>query len=105
MNQTGELDRETIRQALRNEEFVAFLEKLSGNGLSQLDTAVEEYGREVRKAVNHELIESYQPPTDPRYKAIGYLALLYESENGFKVDEELTRMSADSADVAGAIDD
>ena len=95
------VDRETIHQALQEEDLEEALSSLCYPTDNHLNAHVRELGQRVGRRVNTNRLDDFRELLEASELVLGYLALLYEAENGTTIEQVLNQ-SADTTTTANA---
>lgn len=83
------LDNGRLHQILQEQELVDILQGFQGQAAADFEIDVEQFGADVRKSVDTQLINNLGNPLDATDRVIGYIALLYEAENNETIEEAI----------------
>lgn len=94
-----ELDRDELHQLMQESNLVEVLDSVRGQSSADIQIGAKQLGAEVEKAANGELLTNLRETLDADKKVIGFLALMYEAENGTRIEEELSQLDKPAREI------
>lgn len=85
--------REKLYESLEQRDFEEVLEQYHGSTADPVHRDVTQFGEQILNGINNRRIGQFQEPLNLPPVMVGYLALLYGSENQRQINEKSIRMS------------
>lgn len=85
--------REELYEVLEQRDFEEVLEQYHGSTGDPIHRDVTQFGEQILDRINNRRIGQFQEPLNLPPVMVGYLALLYGSENQGQINEKSIRMS------------